>query len=94
MTGTASTPRCPVCNARRRPVAVCGRCGADLEELQRIDVAAWRSRREAWQRLLAGDTATAAKLARSSLALAESPSARSLEWLLAVLRRSESEASR
>ena len=37
---------CPVCNARFRGHAICSRCGADLGDLMRVIIAAWRLRQQ------------------------------------------------
>ncbi|MBK8979488.1 MAG: hypothetical protein IPM29_26610 [Planctomycetes bacterium] len=84
-TDEAARLRCPVCSARFRGAAVCGRCAADLGDLHRTFAAAWRARRDGWRRLLRGDATAAAAAARRSLGLAVSPSARRLAWLADLL---------
>jgi len=55
--------RCPACRARFRGARECGRCGADLAPLMRLQARAWRAREDARRAIEAGDAARAHELA-------------------------------
>lgn len=73
--------RCPVCRAAMRGTRVCGRCGADLSDVQRIAVHAWRARRAGWAALLAGDVVEALMHAEHAQSLQDDTAGRRLVWL-------------
>lgn len=77
--------RCPVCNARCRPDPVCSRCGVDQGPWRAVLVKAWELRAEGWRVLLGGDASRAAELAKQSLRLHGTGSARALGWLAAAV---------
>lgn len=82
--GQGSPPpslRCPVCGARLRAEQHCGRCGVDLSDAMRLQVAAWRARRDGWRLLAAGELRAALTCAERAAAMVRSASARRLIWL-------------
>lgn len=74
--------RCPACRARFRESRECGRCGADLGPIMRLQARAWRAREDARGALEKGDTARALELAVLAQRLCSTPSGRRL---LAIL---------
>jgi len=61
--------RCPACRARLADSPVCARCGCDFRLARRAEAQAQRLGRRAIRALAEGDRATAATLARDSLAI-------------------------
>lgn len=80
--------RCPVCQARFRGDPTCSRCGADLRQLMRLIIGAWRSRDASREALARGDYAEAHGFALQAQRLCFTPSGDKLRimasWLLSA----------
>ena len=72
---------CPVCNAHFRGHAICSRCGADLGNLMRVVIAAWRLRQQSRKALAERRETIAALRANAAEALHTTASGRRLACL-------------
>lgn len=73
--------RCPVCNALFRETSECSRCGADLQPLFRLLVAAYRRREKARTAIRDQDFDMAHAIASHARTLHDVKNARRLEIL-------------
>lgn len=79
------TPRCPACRAPWRGQTTCRRCGADLEPVMRVAMAAWRSRKTAREAIARGDAEGALAAAGEAIRLERTDAALRLLVLAAAL---------
>jgi predicted amidophosphoribosyltransferase len=85
-------PKCPVCQARFRGLAICSRCGADLTPLLLLIDHAYRLRQSARKAIETGDVQRAQELAAEAESACSTEQGRKL-WLLSSWVLSSSAAN-